>query len=180
MMSTVPGKPRKDHPMQFKAGDYVVHPAYGVGSVVRLEEKRLAEAEPRWYYVIDVGKGTVWVPVDSHEPLGLRSVTSHEELDQCRRLLKSKPTVLAKDHHRRRLEIGERVKQGSFRVMCEVVRDLSAYGWNRTLNDVDATLLAKVRTSICREWSAAAKITMEQANIEVEALLQSGRRSHQP
>lgn len=178
-MSTVSGKSRKEHPRQFKTGDYVVHPAHGVGSILRLEEKRLAEAEARWYYVIDVGKGTVWVPVDSHEPLGLRSVTSPAELEQCRRLLKSKPVTLPKDHHRRRLEIGERLKQGSFRIMCEVVRDLSAYGWNRTLNDVDAGLLAKVRASICREWSAASKITIEQADHEVEALLQSGRRAHQ-
>ena len=165
--------------MQFKAGDTVVHPAHGLGRIARLEQKRLAESEPRWYYVIDLGQGTIWVPVDSHEPIGLRKVTSHDELDQCRHLLKSKPVVLEKDHHRRRLEIGERIKLGSFRIMCEVVRDLTAFGWNRTLSDVDATTLQKVRASVSREWALAANVTADQANREIETLLQSGRRAHQ-
>ena len=49
--------------MEFDAGDYVVHPSYGVGNIVRLEEKRLAEADLRLYYVLAVENSTVWVPV---------------------------------------------------------------------------------------------------------------------
>ncbi|HLF28489.1 MAG TPA: CarD family transcriptional regulator [Anaerolineae bacterium] len=45
--------------MQFKAGDDVVHPAYGLGSVVRLEERELAEAERRLYYVLNIDQSTV-------------------------------------------------------------------------------------------------------------------------
>ncbi len=164
--------------MQFKAGDYVVHPSYGVGSVVRLEEKRLAEADTRLYYVIDVEKSTVWVPVDQHGTLVLRKVTPSQELEQYRRLLKGKPVMLDKDHHRRRLLITERMRQGSFRVMCEIVRDLTAYGWNKPLSDVDASSLQKIRAGLCREWAAAASVTPQQANQEVEALLLAGRQAH--
>lgn len=165
--------------MQFKAGDYVVHPSYGVGSVLRLEEKQLAEAELRLYYVIGVENSTVWVPVDPRGTTELRRVTPSGELEQYRRVLKGKPSPLDKDHHRRRLEISERMKQGSFRIMCEVVRDLTAHGWHKPLSDVDATSLQKIRASLCREWAAAAGVTTQEANQEVEDLLAAGRAAYQ-
>ena len=63
--------------MEFDAGDYVVHPSYGVGSILRLEEKRLAETEMRLYYVLAVENSTVWVPVNSTGAIGLRRVTPY-------------------------------------------------------------------------------------------------------
>ncbi len=177
-MPTKRGKPRKERPMQFKAGDYVVHPTYGVGSVLRLEEKQLAEAATRLYYVIDVEKSTVWVPVDAHGATELRKVTPSHDLEQYRRLLKGKPTQLEKDHHRRRLFIAERMKNGTFSVMCEVVRDLTAHGWAKPLSDVDATSLQKIRAGLFREWAAAAGISIDQAKNEIDALLLAGRRTY--
>jgi len=88
--------------MGFRSGDDVVHPTYGVGSILRLEERQLAEAELRWYYVLAVGKNTVWMPVQSDESHTLRSVTAQHELDQYRTLLKSRPATLERDYNRRR------------------------------------------------------------------------------
>jgi RNA polymerase-interacting CarD/CdnL/TRCF family regulator len=58
--------------MEFRSGDEVVHPNYGVGSIVRLEEKQLAEAGTRLYYVLAFGKTTVWMPVN-HQSVCLAS-----------------------------------------------------------------------------------------------------------
>ena len=74
--------------MEFATGDYVVHPSYGVGNIVRVEEKRLAEADLRLYYVLAVENSTVWVPVNATGAIGLRRVTPKQELDQYRRILK--------------------------------------------------------------------------------------------
>ena len=164
--------------MQFKAGDCVVHPAYGVGNIVRLEERQLAEAEMRLYYVLAVDKSTVWVPVNSQGVAGLRELTPKRELDQYRSLLKSRPVLLDRDHHKRRLEINERLKQGSFRVLCEVVRDLTAYGWYKPLSEIDAASLQKMREGLCREWAAAAGVAISEASQEVEALLSTARQAY--
>ena len=164
--------------MEFKAGDYVVHPAYGVGSILRLEEKQLAETEMRLYYVLAVEHSTVWVPVKSNGAIGLRGVTPKNELEQYRRVLKSKPAALDRDHHKRRFEISERLKQGSFRAICETARDLTAFGWNKPLNDVDAGLLQKVRDNLCREWAAAEGVTVADASREVDDLLLAARQAY--
>jgi CarD family transcriptional regulator len=168
----------QEHIMQFKTGDYVVHPSYGVGNITRLEERRLAEQEMRLYYVITADKSTVWVPVDANGATGLRRLTPKSDLERYRRVLKSHPVPLAKDHHKRRLEIIERLKQGTFQTACEAIRDLTAHGWRKRLNDADAALLQKIRESLCREWAAAAAVSAAEAHEEVEALLTQARQAY--
>jgi len=164
--------------MEFDAGDYVVHPSYGVGNILRLEEKRLAETEMRLYYVLAVENSTVWVPVHSTGATGLRRVTPKQELERYRRVLKSKPTVLDRDHHKRRLEITERLKRGSFLAVCEATRDLTAHGWRKPLNDVDASMLQKVRDNLCREWAASQGVSVADAAREVDGLLHAAQETY--
>jgi len=164
--------------MLFKAGDRVVHPAHGVGDIVRLEERRLAEEETRLYYVVVADKSTIWVPVDAHQAVGLRQLTPKRDLARYRGLLKSHPSSLEKDQHKRRLEIADRLKQGSFQAMCEVVRDLTARGWHKPLNDADTTLLQKIRLDLCREWAAADGVSVAEALREIESLLLEARQAY--
>ena len=166
--------------MQFKAGDYVVHPAYGVGNIVRLEERRLAEDTTRLYYVLTADKSTIWVPVDAVGNTGLRRLTSKHDLEKYRALLRGRPTSLSKDHRDRRLEIVERLKDGSFQAMCEVVRDLAAFGWRKALSEADATLFNKTRASLCREWAAAGNMSVDEAIAEVNTLLSTARQTYKP
>jgi RNA polymerase-interacting CarD/CdnL/TRCF family regulator len=164
--------------MGFRPGDYVVHPTYGVSSIVRLEERQLAEAEVRLYYVLAIDKGTLWMPVRSPESTLLRAVTTKQELDQYRALLKSRPTTLQRDYKKRRIEINERLKQGSFWVLCEVVRDLTACGWKRPVSEGDSALLLQASNNLWREWAAAAGVSLPEAVHEVSALLMAGREAY--
>ena len=164
--------------MEFRSGDDVIHPGYGLGNVVRLEEKQLAGTELCWYYVLAIGTATVWVPMRSDGSTTLRAVTSKHELNQYRTLLKSRPTILERDHKQWRLDMNARLNQGSFRTLCEVVRDLTALGWYRPIGEVDARLLNKVRDNLCREWAAAAGLSINEATDEVDALLLAGRETY--
>jgi CarD family transcriptional regulator len=164
--------------MQFKTGDYVVHPAHGVGQIVRLEERQLAEDETRLYYVIVADKSTVWVPVNAAPAAPLRGLTPKREMEQYRSLLKSNPESLEKDHAKRRLAIAERLRQGSFRSLCEMVRDLTASAWRKPLKETEASLLLKIRMDLCREWAVADGIALAEAIQEVEALLREGQQAH--
>jgi CarD family transcriptional regulator len=164
--------------MPFKAGDFIVHPTYGVGNIVRLEEKRLGEDRPRWYYVVVVDKSTLWVPVDDSNPVGLRAVTPKKDLDRYRTVLKSQPGALERDHNKRRTLINERVRQGSFLSLCEAVRDLSAQSWKRPLSEADLTLLQRLSNSLYREWAASANVPLPVATAEVQALLQEAKQAY--
>jgi CarD family transcriptional regulator len=168
-----------EHAMDFKIGDYVVHPAYGVGQVERLEERRFTGADARLYYKIDIANGTVWVPVQTDQPIRLRPITTKVELARYRKLLVKEPIPLNPDHRERQQELSERLKSGSFKTMCEVVRDLTARSWEKSLNEADSSSLRKAREALCQEWAASKGISLTDADQEVEALLVEARHSHE-
>lgn len=161
----------------FGVGDWVVHPLHGVGQVISLERKQFAQAA-QLYYEVSITKGTLWVAAET-QLAGLRGVTDKGELPRYRTVLMSSPGTLNKDYHHRRIEVQERLKEGTFQVKCEVVRDLSAYGWPRRLGEVDAALLRRARDSLCQEWAASAAVTLAEATHEVETLLREAREVNQ-
>ena len=164
--------------MEFRSGDHIVHSDYGVGSIVRLENRQIAENQMREYYVLAFGRMTVWSPVQAGGAAPLRLVTDAQDLDQYRTLLKGRPAPLDNDYKKRRLEINEQLAHGSFQVVCEVVRDLTALGWHRPINDGDATVLQRVRDNLWREWAVSAGLSMPEAVQEVESLLRAGRLAY--
>ncbi len=164
--------------MGFISGDDVVHPDYGVGSIVRLEERQLAEVETRQYYVLAFGKTTVWMPVQAGASSPLRRVTAPRDLDQYRKLLKSRPAALNRDFRKRRLDLSEQLAHGSFQVVCEVVRDLTALGWNKPMNELDSSMLKKVRANLWQEWATSTGQPLPEAVTEVNALLQAGEQTY--
>jgi len=164
--------------MQFKVGDRVVHPVYGIGHIVEIEEKQFSEKRARLSYKVAFPERSVWLPVGATEAGGLRPVTAKNNLDQYRSLLKSRPVPLHKNHHRRHRELISRLKQGSFQVVCEVVRDLTAWGWHKPLGPTDLATLQKTRESLHQEWAAAAGVSMTEAVKEVDSLLLATRQAY--
>lgn len=162
--------------MPFQVGDVVFHPDHGVGQVVRLEEKHFSGKAAGLYYELAVLKSTVWVLVASAESLRLRPLTSKSDLGRYRSVLKSRPALLNKDHRQRHLELGERLKQGSFLMMCEVVRDLTARSWHKPLNEYDSVRLQRVRGRLCQEWASAENVSLAEATDEVSSLLLEARK----
>ena len=164
---------------QFKVGDFVVHPVYGVGHIVQIEEKQFSEKVSRLYYrVALLPKHTIWVPVETYERTGLRPGTTKNQLDQYRDLLKRRPVALPKKYDQRQRELLSRLHQDSFQVICEVVRDLTAWNWRKPLGSMDIATLQKTRESLYREWATAAGITTTEAIKEIDTLLMANRQAY--
>lgn len=162
----------------FKVGDQVMHASYGIGQIAAIEEKRLSGRNSQLFYVVTISKSTVWVPVESDGASSLRLLVSHSALARCRALLKGRPSPLNANKQERFRELSDRLRAGSFEVVCEVVRDLTAHGWPKPLSESEASLLRKAQEAMCREWAAAAGVPTSQAGQEITALLQQGRRTH--
>ena len=164
--------------MILKVGDTVVHPIYGVGQIVRLEKRQFTGTGGRQYFEISTEKTTVWVPVETCEALGLRRLTAKSDLATYRSVLKSRPISLDKDHSKRRRELTECLKQGSFQALCEMVRDLTALGWRRPLGETDTRLLRKTHESLCQEWAAVDGASVARATQEVDTMLLEAKRAY--
>lgn len=159
--------------MQFQVGDFVVHPVYGVCHIVRIEDRQFSGKEVRPYYKVVLPKLTLWIPVEAQAAIGLRLVIARNDLDQYRYLLKSPPRSLKHYHAQRHAELVGRLKEGSFRVMCEVVRDLTVSDRQKPLGRSDAAILRKTRERLLQEWAASAGISKAEAATEIDTLLQT-------
>lgn len=164
--------------MSFQVGSLVVHTAHGVGRVTGIERKQFFNGEPRMYYVIAIKDGTIWAPVEESGTGKLREVVPSSDLPLYRDLIKSRPTPLDRDYRKRRLEISDMLKMGTFQTNCALVRDLTALSWQRPLSEVDASLLLKIRTNLCQEWAESAGISLDEAMTELDALLAEARQYH--
>jgi RNA polymerase-interacting CarD/CdnL/TRCF family regulator len=164
--------------MPFAVNDRVVHPLHGVGRVVRLATRQFDAGSTRLYYEITLSKGTIWVPVEGGAG-GLRPLTAKGELGRYRSLLSSRPAPLAADHRQRQLEVAARLKVGTLRARCEVIRDLTAHAWHKPLCQSSAVLLRMAQDALDEEWSVVDELPVHEVARQVQALLLEGRRAHE-
>ncbi|NOY99331.1 MAG: hypothetical protein GXP40_09065 [Chloroflexi bacterium] len=163
--------------MKFDIGDKVVHPQHGVGYVADLEEKRFEPNASRTYYVIVIPDTTLWVPVDLSTS-GLRKLSVKSELDQCRQVLQSAPLTLKPDRGLLSSLAGH-IKQGTIIAHCEVVRDLTAYGWRKSLYGPIADFQRTTLNVLCQEWAAVEGLSLAEASHEIGVLLKKGRAAQE-
>lgn len=164
--------------MTFNIGDRVVHPQHGVGEVVNLEDRAFGSDVKQRYYEVSIpnANSTLWVPLEP-PGYGLRRLAERSEIVQCRRILASRPAPLTDDVRSRQANLLERLKQGTIRVQCEVVRDLYAFGEHKSLYGAIAGFFRQTQNVLCEEWALVEGITQEQAAREVTALLEQSRKS---
>jgi RNA polymerase-interacting CarD/CdnL/TRCF family regulator len=164
--------------MEFEINQWAVHPRYGVGRIVRIVVKQFDSGPERRYYELEIPTGTVWVPVDGSSST-LRELIAKKDLAAYRTVLRSRPAALEPDHRQRQLALAERQKDGSFKARCELVRDLTALSWKRSLNEITSIMLQATRSAVCAEWATVLDLSIEKARLEVEALLLEGRKTYE-
>lgn len=160
--------------MEFKIGDRVVHPQYGVGQVVRLEDREFEPGVIRRYYEISIPGSTVWVLMDLSIS-GLRKLTAKRDIANCRKVLVSHPAPLNEDSRFRQARLADHLKQGTIIAQCEVVRDLYAYGEHKSLYGTIAGFFRVTKDVLCQEWAEVEGVTLAEAVREIVSLLEESR-----
>jgi RNA polymerase-interacting CarD/CdnL/TRCF family regulator len=162
--------------MEFKIGDHVVHPRYGVGIVVNLKDREFEPGVMRRYYEISLPGTTLWV--SSEMPtFGLRKLAVRSEISRCRVILVSQPAPLIDDARQRQAEMTDRLKRGTVTAHCEVVRDLFAYFGNKPTGGKVGAFLEVVQDVLCQEWAEVEGVTLAEAVYEISTLLEQSRET---
>ena len=160
--------------MTFEVGDQVVHPRHGLGQVSKLATKQFVQGEKDTFYEISFPGSTLWVPVNLSTS-GIRKLTVKSEIANCRLLLKSPAAPLSEDPRLRQAELSNHLKEGTIRAHCEVVRDLTAHGWQKSLSGAIASFLHTSQDVLSQEWAAVEEISIEEAITEIGTLLDKGK-----
>jgi RNA polymerase-interacting CarD/CdnL/TRCF family regulator len=156
--------------MNFHEGDSVMHWTYGLGKVVRFEE-RVLSGKNAMYYAVQIGDLTIWVPADGMLETRLRPPTQKSKFKELLAVLSGPSEPLPDDRHERKTMLLELLKDGRADSLCRVIRNLFAYRQVRSLNDNDQALLRRAQNALLGEWGFALSITPAQAGIELQRLL---------
>lgn len=145
--------------------------------MVKLDEREFGSGGMRRYYEVSipVTGSTLWVPCDPPS-FGLRRLAERGEINDCRVILASRPSPLTDDARSRQSVLMERLKQGTIRVQCEVVRDLFAFGEHKSLYGSMAGFFRQTQNVLCEEWALVEGVTREEAIQEIASLLEKSRR----
>lgn len=158
---------------RFKIGDKVLHPLYGAGTVVAIEEQR-DNGMVREYYAIELVRrtGRLLTPVDRAEQVGLRKPISKKDRAKLLRILSGTPTTLAEDYPKRRKKIKETWRQGSFVEIGQVVRDLA---WRKSEGNAtmgDRRLLERAKEVLAEELAASDGVAKDEAMERIESVIE--------
>ena len=161
----------KRNPKQaFHKGDTVMHWTYGLGKVVRLENRQLL-GQKLLYYAVQVGDMTVWVPADDQLDTRLRKPSSKAQLRKLRLLLGRPGITLPIDRHERKTLLLELLKDGRAESLCKVIRSLVGFSKTHPLNDNDQALLKRAQTALLAEWGYALSVPPDQVETQLKRLL---------
>jgi CarD family transcriptional regulator len=111
----------------FRIGDRVIHPSYGVGTVIEIEERHTLGNSKRYYSIELLGQPEtiVMVPVGAEERVGLRHPVPAARLGQVWHVLQGDPNELPSNHDKRCELVLEKLHGGDVLKIAEVVRDLA-------------------------------------------------------
>jgi CarD family transcriptional regulator len=156
--------------MDFNVGDQVIHRAYGPGEILQVDEKQVG-GKKEVYYIVQTSNLTLWVPIGDNGSSSLRFVTPAKQFKRLFALLKEPGEELPEDRLERKLQLQERLKDGSLDAVCRVVRDLNELSKKKKLNDYDAAIMERARSFLLNEWTIAFAIPLQEADKELQVLL---------
>ena len=116
---------KSNQTLEFRANEYVVYPAHGVGKIVTVEEQEIAGTRLELFVIsFEKDKMTLRVPTAKATSVGMRSLSTPDLVEQALKTLKGKAKVKKAMWSRRAQEYEQKINSGDLISIAEVVRDL--------------------------------------------------------
>ncbi len=127
-----PAAPRVEEPKKvvtqrqgFKANEFVVYPAHGVGQILAIEEQEIAGAKLELFVINFMkDKMTLRVPTAKVANVGMRKLSEPALVKKALETLKGRARVKRTMWSRRAQEYEAKINSGDIVAIAEVVRDL--------------------------------------------------------
>lgn len=155
----------------YAIGSKVVHPCYGAGTIVRIQEKSISDESRRYYVINTVAREMqIMVPVNRASSLGLRNVgDAHRLRHMLATCLEStSPGDIPTDLRARQADMREQLKSGHFDQVADVVRILFLMNNRRPLGTIDRQLLDQGKELLASELALASGMEVAEAMEEIE------------
>jgi len=159
----------------FALNDKVVYPGQGVARISCIMEKVVGGAVTKFFELTFYSKDmTVLVPVDSSRAVGLRKLSSQENIVQALKVL-SEPSEVGFDNssanwNRRNKDYQCKLRSGNIQEICKIYRDLKHIASRKALSFGEKNLLSKTEMLIVEEISIVNNAVEEKTIEELRSI----------
>ena len=159
--------------LDFRANDFVVYPAHGVGKIVNVEEQEVAGTKLELFVVdFEKEKMTLRVPTAKAKSVGMRRLSSPDIVESALKTLKGRARIKRTMWSRRAQEYEAKINSGDLQSIAEVVRDLHRAGGQPEQSYSERQLYEAALDRMAREVAAVEKIDEDAAIRRVETALE--------
>ena len=164
--------PPKKIKLQYSIGDFIVYPSHGVGEITDIQTFEIAEEKLEMYNVIfDKEKMTLKIPTIKAKEIGIRKVSSRNEMKKTLEILKSKAKIRRTMWSRRAQEYEAKINSGILIELTEVVRDLFRNSNQPEQSYSERQLYESARDRLAREVAVVEKTDDDKAVEKIEIIL---------
>ena len=168
---------KKKAKLQYSVGDFIVYPSHGVGEVTAIQKFEIAEEKLEMYNVIfDKEKMTLKIPTIKAKEIGIRKVSSRNEMKKTLEILKGKAKVRRTMWSRRAQEYEAKINSGILKELTEVVRDLFRNSNQPEQSYSERQLYESARDRLAREVAVVEKTDDIRAVEKIEIILNDATR----
>jgi CarD family transcriptional regulator len=161
--------------LEFKATDYIVYPAHGVGQILSIEEQTVAGASLEFFVIFFAkSKMTVRVPVRKAANVGMRKPSDLSSVQGAKQILGETPRKVRGNWSRLAQEYESKINSGDIVAIAEVARDLFRPG-DSGQSFSERQLYVSALDRLCGEIALVEGVSEEQAVMELEGLLKTGK-----
>ena len=163
--------------LQYSVGDFIVYPSHGVGEITDIQTFEIAEEKLEMYNVIfDKEKMTLKIPTIKAKEIGIRKVSSRNEMKKTLEILKSKAKIRRTMWSRRAQEYEAKINSGILTELTEVVRDLFRNSNQPEQSYSERQLYESARDRLAREVAVVEKTDDDKAVDKIEIILNDATR----
>ena len=169
--------PTKKIKLQYSVGDFIVYPSHGVGEITDIQTFEIAEEKLEMYNVIfDKEKMTLKIPTIKAKEIGIRKVSSRNEMKKTLEILKGKAKIRRTMWSRRAQEYEAKINSGILTELTEVVRDLFRNSNQPEQSYSERQLYESARDRLAREVAVVEKTDDDKAVDKIEIILNDATR----
>ncbi len=154
----------------FQKGDWIVHTAYGVGQIRKIEKKPI-HGEMVNVFRVKTKDSVYWLPVANAGNDRIRRIADRQNLEKALKQLNAKPREIGTDYRTRNNHIAEVFSQGSIQSKVELLRDLMGLRqekvWSNTENDAANTIFEQLSS----EYSVICEVSLDEARDQLNQLV---------
>ena len=169
-----PANPEK----MFKIGDKVSHPAFGVGNIKEIEEKKVLGRKEEYYVLeLKVNEMILMIPVNKAEEIGLRYIIQPDAVPEILKILSTKMDENMGENYKQRIKSqAELVDSGDILKVAQVVRNYVHRSNLEKLSSTERGLYERAKKMLVAEIGVACDMEKNKAKYLIKETISKGRK----